>query len=246
MTPRNLGFTFGKTEEGDRRDYEELERRLAEKKITPPADLTTPDNNPPQTALTNGWLYVPSIGMEFSPDLEGFNSNWYDSHKLARSKGFVMPSPYETWALIFEAKANLSKPEFRKVYEFFTRKTPKDTWHGEWQDAFFKVEEGKMYMYGLKGFNPKGEPEFHNKIDITQNGYLTKDGYADISQRANITPQGLCKVADSRKDYVEGEWGWQGSCYLLYLYLTFFYSLQDICGIRYVHCILKNLPLCLF
>jgi len=75
MTPRNLGFTFGKTEEGDRRDYEELERRLAEKKITPPADLTTPDNNPPQTALTNGWLYVPSIGMEFSPDLEGFNCN---------------------------------------------------------------------------------------------------------------------------------------------------------------------------
>ena len=47
MPSRNLGFTFGKTEEGDRRDYEELEKRLAEKKITPPSDAT-------QTHQTDG------------------------------------------------------------------------------------------------------------------------------------------------------------------------------------------------
>jgi hypothetical protein len=142
--------------------------------------------------------------MGFAPDLNEFNSNWYDAHKQTRAKGFVMPSPEETWALIFEAKAHLDKPEFRKVYEFFTNKTPKNTWHGEWQDAFFKEENEKMYMHRFKGLNKKGEPEFHTGIDITGT-YLANDGYANISQRANITSQGLCKVADSRTNYVKGE-----------------------------------------
>lgn len=164
----------------------------------------TRDNNPPQATPTTGWLYVSSIGMEFAPTLDGFSSNWYDAHKLVKSKGLIMPSPEETWALIFEAKARLDEPEFRKIYEFFTKKTLKDTWHGEWQDAYFKEEKGKMYMHRFKGLNKKGEPEFHTGVDITGT-YLANDGYANISQRANITPQGLCKVADSRTDYVNGE-----------------------------------------
>jgi hypothetical protein len=162
------------------------------------------DDNPAQVSLTPGWSYVPSIGMEFSPDLNELGSNWYDAHKLTRAKGFVMPSPDETWALIFEAKANLAKLEFRKLFEFFTKKTPKNTWHGEWQDAFFKEENGKMYVHRFKGLNKKREPEFHAGVDITGT-YLANDGYANISQRADITPQGLCKVEDVRTDYAKGE-----------------------------------------
>jgi hypothetical protein len=162
------------------------------------------DDNPAQVGLTPGWSYVPSIGMEFSPTLDGLGSNWYDAHKLARGSGFVMPSPAETWALLFEAKANLAKPEFRKLFEFFTEKTPKNTWHGEWQDAFFREENGKMYMHRFKGLNTQGNPEFHAGVNITGT-YLANDGYANIFKRANITPQGLCKVADSRTDYAKGK-----------------------------------------
>jgi hypothetical protein len=206
---RNFGFTFGRTPEGRDRDYAELEKRLAEEKTispdsySPPLNVTS-DDNPPQDSLTPGWLYVPGIGMEFSPVLEGLNSNWYDAHRLVKSKNFVMPSPDETWALFFEAKAQIAKPEFRKIYEFFTQKTPVNTWHGEWQDAYFKVENGKIYMHKLKGFNSKKEPEFHQGVDITGT-YLTKDCYANISQKANLTSFGLCKVEDSQNNYVVGE-----------------------------------------
>ena len=61
-----------------------------------------------------------------------------------------------------------------------------------------------MYMHRFKGLNKKGEPEFLAGVDITGT-YLVNDGYANISQRTNITSQGLCKVADSRTDYVKGE-----------------------------------------
>jgi hypothetical protein len=209
MVERKLGFTFGRTPEGQENDYNALLKRIEQQSAPVVPEVSeipnvTPDDNPAQVTPTNGWLYVPSIGMEFSPTLEGLGSNFYDAHKLARGKGFVMPSPAETWALIFEAKANLSKPEFRKIYEFFTEKTPQNTWHGEWQDAYFKEEKGKMYMHGSGRFNNKGELEFLTGVDITGT-YLAKDGYANISQRTNITPQGLCKTKDSRDDYVKGE-----------------------------------------
>ena len=157
---RNFGFTFGRTHEGRDRDYAELEKRLVEeakvnKPPTPPSSppIVTKDDNPPQDGLTSGWLYVPSVGLEFAPTLDGLGSNWYDAHKLAKSKNFIMPSPEETWALFFYAKANLSKPEFSKIYEYFTKKSPVNTCHGEWQDAFFKYENGKMFMHRLKSFN---------------------------------------------------------------------------------------------
>ena len=205
---RNFGFTFGRTPEGRESDYRALVKRLEQQSAptspaVPQIPDVTPDNNPPQVTPTNGWLYVPSIGMEFSPTLDGLNSNWYDAHKLARGKGFVMPSPAETWALIFEAKAKLSNPAFRKIYEFFTEKTASG-WHSEWQDAYFKKSGKKMYMSTLEKFDTKDKPIFHNATDITGT-YLANDGYANISQRTNITSQGLCKVADSRTDYVKGE-----------------------------------------
>jgi hypothetical protein len=181
------------------------ERKRKEKRTQP---ITQPnvtrDDNPPQATPTNGWLYVPSIGMEFSPDLEGFGTNWYDAHKLVKSKGVIMPSPEETWALIFEAKANLDKPEFRKIYEFFTKKTKGDIWHGEWQDAYFIEKGKKLYVRRLKDFTSKNKPIFFKGTDVTGE-YLSSDNYADITQRSNITAQGLLNVKDSRSSYVEGE-----------------------------------------
>jgi len=206
---RNFGFTFGRTPEKEEADLRRLERRLAEEP-SPQRNTTSPITNPdtsqpaPVMARTPGWLYVPSIEMEFATDLSGLNSNWYDAHKLARQNGCVMPSIAETWELFFYAKANQNKPEFRKVYDFFTRKTPQNTWHGEWQDAFFRTIKKKMLMYKFKGLNAKGEPEFQNPIDITGT-YLTSDGLANITQRANVTPNGMLNVADSRNSYVEGE-----------------------------------------
>jgi hypothetical protein len=189
----------------------EAQERLAKQKspsmpIQTPASsqpIITPDDNPPQIGLTSGWLYVPSIGMEFSPTLDGFSNNWYDAHKFVRAKKLIMPSPDETWALFFEAKTQIAKPEFRKVYEFFTQKTPVNTWHGEWQDAFFKEENGKMYIQRLKDFKANGNPEFHQGKDITGT-YLASDCYADISQKTNITSQGLCKVASAKNSYEVG------------------------------------------
>ncbi len=206
MIERKLGFTFGRTLEGRESDYNALLKRLEQQSapVTPNIPKVTPDDNPAQVTPTSGWLYVPSIGMEFSPTLEGFGSNWYDAHKLARGKGFVMPSPAETWALIFEAKANLARPEFRKIYEFFTEKTLQNTWHSEWQDASFIEKGNKMYMHRLKDFTKKDEPIFYKGLDITGT-YLAKDGYANISQMTNITPEGLCKVGDTRTNYVKGE-----------------------------------------
>jgi len=205
---RNFGYTLGRTQEENERDYQDLLRRLEgqekESPTTISPSIVTPDDNPIQTTPTKGWLYVPSVGMEFAPTLDGLNSNYYEAHNLVISKNLIMPSPEETWALIFEAKANLAKPEFRKIYEFFTEKTPQSTWHGEWQDAFFKEENGRMYMHRLKSFDGKGEPEFHKGIDITGT-YQTSDGYSDISKRTNITSQGLCNVQDSRTSYVKGE-----------------------------------------
>jgi hypothetical protein len=44
MITRNIGFTFGRTEEGDRKDYEDLLKRLEQQKTTPPT--------PPATGVT--------------------------------------------------------------------------------------------------------------------------------------------------------------------------------------------------
>jgi hypothetical protein len=211
---RNFGFTFGRTQEGRDRDYEALEKRLAEEERArnnpaQPTPIVTPDDNPVQVAPTKGWLYVPSVGLEFSPNLEGLGSNWYDCHKLAKSKNLIMPSINETWALFFFAKAHLQELSFRKIYEYFTKKTPVNTWHGEWQDAFFKEENKKMFMYRFKGLNSKGEPEFQNPVDIT-GSYLSSDCYVNITQKSNINQFGMPHVGDSRNNYVEGEnfYGW--------------------------------------
>ena len=211
MVTRNFGFTFGRTPEGRDSDYNALLKRLEEQNapnvpdtIPNTSPVVTPDDNPVQITPTKGWLYVPSVGLEFAQALDGLGSNWYDAHKLVKSKNLIMPSPEETWALFFEAKANLAKPEFRKIYEYFIKKTPQNTWHGEWQDAFFKKENKKMFMHRLKSFNTKGDPEFHKGTDITGT-YQTTDGYSDISNRTKINSSGLCNTSDPRTNYVEGE-----------------------------------------
>ena len=116
-----------------------------------------------------------------------------------------MPKPRETWDLIFYLKDNLQNPGCKELYDLLLKKTPEDTWHGAWQNAFYEEDSGgKMYVKDLTGFNSNNEPVFSQRREITD--YIKNDCYADITNRVNITDEGLVRVVSSnQKNYQQGE-----------------------------------------
>src|SRR3989338_3676512 len=94
----------------------------------------------PSTSAPNidGFIYVPSINLYVAKERSLQGLNWNDTHKKILSEGLGrMPTPNETWELIKYAKANLSNPELKNVYDDILKTTPQNTWHGEWQNAKF-------------------------------------------------------------------------------------------------------------
>jgi hypothetical protein len=204
---RNFGWTFGRTPEGRDRDYADLVKRL---ETQPPEnkdeDKPQEEGQENQTGrgwINNEWIYVPSINMRFAKTRSNYNLNWSDTHKTLIPQGLRMPKPEDTWALIHYLKANLSDRQHKEVYDDILKTTPVNTWHGEWQNAVYSHDGGKVYVQHVKGLKKNGDIDLTSKVEIKN--YLTSDGWADITANANISDKGLCKVASSKSSYFQGE-----------------------------------------
>ncbi|MFA5174465.1 MAG: hypothetical protein WC438_04765 [Candidatus Pacearchaeota archaeon] len=152
--------------------------------------------------INDKWVYVPLIDMSFARQRTHQNTNWYDQNKALISENLLMPTPEQTWELIFYLKDNLDNPEHREVYDDILKRTPKDIWHGENQNAYFTKEGDKFYIQHIKGIKSNGELVLTNKVEISD--YLNSDCWADISSKANITDKGLCKTSSSIQNYSQG------------------------------------------
>jgi len=203
----NFGFTFGRTPESQSQEYQELVKRLEEQAKT---QTTTPDVQEPQPResqtgkgdINGKWVYVPSINTSFAVERSNNNLDWTETHKPLIHQGLRMPTPRETWELIFYLKDNIGNPEHKRVYDDILKTTPAGTWHGEWQNAYFTQENGKFYIQNVTKINKKGELEFGNKKELTD--YLNSDVWADTSSRANISDEGLCKSTSNLGTYAQG------------------------------------------
>ena len=149
--------------------------------------------------INDKWIYVPSIDTRFAVQRTHQNLKWYDTHKQIIPQKFRMPTPSETWELIFYLKDNLSNPEHKAVYDDILKTTPENTWHGEWQNAYFSAESEKMYVQHVKAISSNGELEMTDKVELID--YLKQDGWADITLKTNISEKGLCKVSSDLQNY---------------------------------------------
>lgn len=202
---RNFGFTFGRTREGQEKDLQELEKRLAEQERQQPQPnphTQNPEQPIQEGRINNGWIYVPSNGLEYATERSHQDLNWTNTHKQLIPKGLRMPTITETWELIFYLQTNLTDPKHKEIYNDIL-KTTQIRWHGEWQNDFFTHENGKVYIQHIKGLKSNGELEFTPKKEIT--GYIKQDTFADISSRANISNEGLCKSPLKTQTYQQGE-----------------------------------------
>lgn len=152
--------------------------------------------------IRDGFVYVPSIDLSFAAQRTHQNINWYDTHKQLAEEKLRMPTPRETWELIFYLKDNLDNPEYEQVYNDILKLTPKDTWHGEWQNAFFTKAGDKTYIQHVKGIKSNGELELSPKKELTD--FLNSDCWADISSIANISQDGLCNKQSNLTKYAQG------------------------------------------
>jgi len=110
---RNFGFTFGRTPEGNRADYAELEKRLAEQNapivpVTDPIQPINPTPNQPQPLAVkvqaninlddyvqigiNGLYGKPVVISKFEIK-DANNKNYEDTHKFVLKQGVYIPTP---------------------------------------------------------------------------------------------------------------------------------------------------------
>ena len=170
-----------------------MERALAEKN----KPETHTDKNLPGS---EGRIYVPSINAYFDEERSLHNLDWYDTHKKALGEGLGrMPTPRETWELISHAKANLSDLKLRKVYDDILKTTPKDTWHGEWQNAKFSKDGNDMYVQRVTGLDSNRELIYSGREKLED--CLMKSCFADLTPNR----QGLLTREHPNQNYVQGE-----------------------------------------
>ena len=182
---------------------------------------------------TPGWLYVPHIDTEFSPDLYGVGLGRYNCLRLAQSVGCFMPSLAETWALFFHSKEKLDEPEFNKFYNFFTQPVQdRDQYHAEYQNAIAFLEKGELQFRRIKAVLPSEfEREYPNYYfgrrravyeDILKGIRFVSPGevflvepnkkedvkgiiLVDVSEKKNIASGGLPKIKSNLDTYNPGE-----------------------------------------
>lgn len=178
--------------------------RIEEELLKPTDAEHREDNSSPE--ITSDWIYVPSIKMEFSTQITLQGKSWYEAHKTLLSEGLVMPTPRQTFELIFYLKKNLAVSDtYKQVYDSILRTTIAGSSHAEWQNAFFRPsEKGKKLMYidRIVSFDSaSSEFEFNHSDD---SGVCT-DSLPEICDLANITPDGMGKSANYGGKYVQGE-----------------------------------------
>ena len=158
-----------------------------------------------QTNFPNikGYIHVPSINLSFAEERSLYGKTWYDTHKALIPRRLRMPTIKETEELIFYLKNNLSDPRLKKVYDDILKITPKDTWHGEWQNNIFSKDSNGMYTQRVIGLDKKGELILSAKEKLEN--CLNSDGWADFSSKSKLTSQGLCKESSNLSEYKQGD-----------------------------------------
>ena len=170
-----------------------IERALAEKN----KPETHTDKNLPGS---EGRIYVPSINAYFDEERSLHNLDWYETHKKVLGERLGrMPTPRETWELILYAKANLSDLKLRKVYDDILKTTPRNTWHGEWQNAEFSENKGVMYIQRVISLDKNGELVYSTRERLED--CLMKDCLAELTPNN----QGLLTRKHSGSSYSQGE-----------------------------------------
>ena len=131
--------------------------------------------------------------------------DWFTTNKELIKKGYQMPTPRETWDLIFYLKDNLDKPECQKVYDEILD-TDGKTQVGEWQN-FLVVENNagidsykNSYCKRALGLDSKNNLIFSQKEAFAN--HVNSKGFVDIGF---INPQGLPSLIDSNKKYIKGK-----------------------------------------
>jgi hypothetical protein len=199
----NFGYTFGRTEENRNKEFAELVKRLEKKPATVNTSRTVQKDKPADVTNKDGFVYVPPINLYFAEERSNYNLTWDATHKKVIPEGYEMPSPMETWKFIDYLKNNLSVPKLKKVYDDILKTTPQNTWHGEWQNAIYSNEDGKVWVRHVRGLKKNGEIDLSDRVEL--NGYLNSDGWADVTSMNNISDEGLCKIASSKDKYSQGE-----------------------------------------
>jgi hypothetical protein len=155
-------------------------------------------------------IYIPTVKLWFTDDILFREKNWNDSHKeLAKltktfpngySSKLRMPTPAETWGLIFYAKEHLNDPKLKKIYDDILKKKPENTWRGEWQNARF--------VQG-SGFN---NLNLETVVDVASNGNLKTNSAAlqpclgnNTYAKLKTNLQGFLTEPTQHSEYKQGE-----------------------------------------
>lgn len=177
---------------------------------TPLKKITIPDPH-------EGWIYVPSIEMEFAPGISYKGLGWFETHKEIIPKGYVMPTPRQLWELVFHLKENLDRPNYSRVLDSILKKAPDSvsSWRAEWLNAFFSWKPNKMCIQNINDVK-KGQVLLNDKGELKP--YLVGDcRRVNISSKAYISEEGLATLsANENEDYKMGEniqyWGPRDNC----------------------------------
>ena len=168
--------------------------------ISKSKEQETKTQEQPQAQNLEGFIYVPSIELYVAKERSHHNLDWYNTHKTIIPQGLRMPTPRETWELIFYLQDNLDNPELKQVYDDILKKTQTNDQHGEWQNAIFTQDKKGRYIQRVTGIDNRG-------LVLSQKerleDHLEKDCLADIT-RSSINSQGLCTLESALDSYHQG------------------------------------------
>jgi len=166
MKNRNFGFTFGRTEEGQRRDYEELEKRLREQKIsnpeTPANKIPNPNISIPVSNSGSYWripvnyrngIYTVDLAKSLLDNgTSKTQKDWAEYRKVAEPKGEFytgdMPLYHSIFTSLFKQK---DKPESEEARKFIQKEMRARWLMTLTRIAYQPKEKDKIiHNYGIK------------------------------------------------------------------------------------------------
>ena len=158
-----------------------LERVLAGLDKTPISNPSV--TNPPINNLKE-YIYVPKSGIHIAKQRTHLGLNWYQTHEELQNQNLRMPTIPEFISFLNYLKTDYQDKQEAQIILDNILKI--GDWRGEWLDARFEKNSGKLYINSNHRTDLNGNLQPQNQEPLED--YLREDSYADIF---NPNSQGL-------------------------------------------------------
>ena len=169
------------SEEVNREVAEKLRREEKKRKLKGKTTTPKTTEQPITTTPLEGFIYIPSINLNFSKQRTHLNKNWNQTHELLKQQNLAMPTLYQFKEFLKYLRDNPSE-ENTQIYNEITE--VRSPWRSNWLNAKFEQKTDGLYMISKNILDNGNYKTINQKLDnyLEQGKRISLDSWLDSNE----------------------------------------------------------------